>query len=138
MAPEYFESGNASKESDVFSFGVVALEIASGRKAIDFTAPKIQIRMVEWIWDLYGRGNLLEGADPKLSRDFDEQRMERLLIVGLWCSHSDPKLRPSIRQAFNVLNFDYELPVLPPKMPAATQLTATIQLLSSSYGQNTK
>ncbi|KAJ0011003.1 hypothetical protein Pint_33481 [Pistacia integerrima] len=46
--------------------------------------------------------------------------MKRLMIVGLWCAHPDENLRPSIRQANHVLNFEAELPTLPPKMPVPT------------------
>ncbi|CBI35414.3 unnamed protein product, partial [Vitis vinifera] len=97
MAPECFVTGKASKESDVYSFGI--------------------IRLVEWVWDLYGVGKLLEAADPRLSADYDEQQMERLMIVGLWCAHPDCNARPSMRQAISVLNSEALLPLLPIKMP---------------------
>ncbi|CAH2042937.1 unnamed protein product [Thlaspi arvense] len=58
MAPECAVTGQASKESDVYSFGVVALEIACGRKPIDVRMEESKIRMVEWVWELYGRGSL--------------------------------------------------------------------------------
>ncbi|KAM7470578.1 hypothetical protein LguiA_008761 [Lonicera macranthoides] len=147
MAPEYMETGKASKESDVFSFGVVALEIACGRKPIDFKAHESQIRMVEWVWDLYGTGKLLDAVDPKMDSDFDDQEMKRLMIVGLWCAHPDSKLRPSIRQAIHVLNLEAALPNLPSKMPVATYFAPTSsfplsygegsQVNSSSYSYNT-
>ncbi|KAL8197947.1 hypothetical protein R6Q57_030053 [Mikania cordata] len=54
MAPECVVTGKASKESDVYSFGVVALEIASGRKSIVHMGEETQIRLVEWVWELYG------------------------------------------------------------------------------------
>ncbi|THG10759.1 hypothetical protein TEA_010667 [Camellia sinensis var. sinensis] len=64
----------ASKESDVYSFGVVLLEIACGRKLIDLKVPESQMRMVEWVWDLYGIGRLLEAAvDPKICPDFFQE-----------------------------------------------------------------
>ncbi|CBI25153.3 unnamed protein product, partial [Vitis vinifera] len=76
-----------------------------------------QVRLVEWVWHLYGVGKLVDAADPRLSNDFDEEQMERLMIVGLWCAHPDCDLRPSIRQAINVLNSEASLPLLPLKMP---------------------
>jgi len=51
--------------------------------------------------------------------EFDMKQMECLMIVGLWCAHPDLSLRPSIRQAIQVLNFDAPLPNLPGKMPVA-------------------
>ncbi|KAM7474814.1 hypothetical protein LguiB_022057 [Lonicera macranthoides] len=134
MASEYMETGRASKESDVFSFGVVALEIACGRKPIDFKAHKSRIKMVEWVWDLYGKGKLLDAADPKMDSVFDDLEMERLMIVGLWCAHPDLKFRPSIRQSIHVLNLEAPLPNLPSKMPVATYFAGPTSSFSSSYG----
>ena len=49
--------------------------------------------------------------------EVDQRQVECLMIVGLWCAHPDKSLRPSIRQAIHVLNFEAALPDLPPKMP---------------------
>ncbi|XP_043699198.1 L-type lectin-domain containing receptor kinase IX.1-like [Telopea speciosissima] len=116
MAPECVTTGKASKESDVYSFGVVALEIACGRRAVEHKEESSKVALVAWVWELYGSGRLLEAVDPRLEMDFDEKQMERLLVVGLWCAHLDPSLRPSIRQAINVLSFETEMPNLPSKM----------------------
>ncbi|XP_022896914.1 L-type lectin-domain containing receptor kinase IX.1-like [Olea europaea var. sylvestris] len=147
MAPEYLISGKASKESDVYSFGVVALEIACGRKPIDVKAQENQVNMVEWVWDLYGTGDLLKAADPKLCADYNEQEIECLMIVGLWCAHPDNSQRPSIKEAIHVLNFEAQLPLLPSKLPVLTyfapphvvtssvsQSSNVISLQPSSYG----
>lgn len=76
--------------------------------------------LLEWVWELYGEGRLLDAADPRLAGDFDVEQMERLMIVGMWCAHPDYNLRPSIRQAIHALNFEAPLPALPLKMPVAT------------------
>lgn len=120
MAPECATTGKASKQSDIYSFGVVALEIACGRKPINLKAKEDQIMMLEWVWDLYGKGNILEAADPKLCAEFDAQQMQCLMTVGLWCAHPDRNLRPSVREVIHVLNFEAPLPILPPKMPVPT------------------
>ncbi|CAH2042934.1 unnamed protein product [Thlaspi arvense] len=120
MAPESCITGKASKETDIFSFGVVALEIACGRKPINHKLPENQINLVEWVWGLYGMTKLLEASDPKLGSEFVEQEMERLMVVGLWCAHPDNKLRPSMKQVIQVLEFEAALPVLPSEMPVAT------------------
>ncbi|XP_044508787.1 L-type lectin-domain containing receptor kinase IX.1-like [Mangifera indica] len=138
MAPECVITGKAGKESDVYSFGVVALELACGRKPINPMAKEGEVYMVQWVWELYGSGKLLEAADPRLSEDFDEQKMQMLMIVGLCCAHPDENLRPSIRQAIRVLNSEAPLPVLPPKMPLPTYLAPSgnmpISAFSISYG----
>ncbi|GAB4848827.1 L-type lectin-domain containing receptor kinase IX.1 [Ancistrocladus abbreviatus] len=63
MAPEYISTRKASKESDVYSFGVVALEIATGKKSVDTMSADCEKGLVEWVWDLYGKGELLSLVD---------------------------------------------------------------------------
>ena len=97
------------------------MEIASGRRAINHMATEDHQVVTEmWVWELHRRGELLKAADPRLGRNFDELQMERLIIVGLWCAHPDYNLRPSIRQAIQVLNFEALLPLLPSDMPGPT------------------
>ncbi|KAJ8529941.1 hypothetical protein K7X08_036776 [Anisodus acutangulus] len=133
MAPECVMNGKASKESDVYSFGIVALEIASGRRSIDIKAPEDQVRLVEWVWNLYGTGNLVEATDPRLRQMFNEKEMECLMVVGLWCAHPDNKLRPSIRQAIHFLNSEAQLPILPSRMPVATYSPPPLNMFSPSF-----
>ncbi|KAJ9552196.1 hypothetical protein OSB04_016241 [Centaurea solstitialis] len=131
LAPECVATGKASKESDVFSFGVVALEIACGRKAINYEAEEKQVRLVEWVWELYGTRTLLEAVDSRMGPDFLEDEMKRLMVVGLWCANPDSKLRPSMRQAIQVLNYEASLPTLPSKMPMPLYLAPP---MSSLFG----
>ncbi|XVF59133.1 hypothetical protein PTKIN_Ptkin07bG0251000 [Pterospermum kingtungense] len=117
MAPEYISTGRASKESDVYSFGVLALEIVTGRKAVDPLKQNSEMSLVHWIWHLYENGKHLVAVDEKLKTEFDRNQVECLMVVGLCCAHPDSSLRPSIRQVIQVLNFEAELPDLPRKMP---------------------
>ena len=75
---------------------------------------------------------LLKAADPRLCGNFDEQQMERLMVVGLWRAHLDSIARPSIRKAIHVLDFEIALPILKPKMPVPTYLTPAIRASTSS------
>ncbi|KAG8642793.1 hypothetical protein MANES_12G123800v8 [Manihot esculenta] len=138
LAPEYVCTGRASKDSDVYSFGVVALEIASGRKAADSIQQKSGVSLVEWIWDLYGCGELQMGIDKKLLTEYNEKEIECLMIVGLWCAHPDCKARPSIRQAIQVLNFEAAIPNLPPKMPVPMYCSVTSPAVTSTEASITK
>ena len=124
MAPEYITLGKASKESDVYRFGVVTLEIACGRKATDRVDPNSDLGLVQWVWGLHGKGELVLGVDQKLKKEFDLKQVECLMRVGLWCAHPDRSLRPSIRQAIQVLKFEGAAPNLPTKMPVAMYYVA--------------
>ncbi|KAF9608244.1 hypothetical protein IFM89_008199 [Coptis chinensis] len=136
LAPECVVTGKAGKESDVYSFGVVALEIACGRRVVEPKEEESKVGLVAWVWVLYGSGRLLEAADTKLRMDFDEEEIQRLMIVGLWCASLDHNLRPSMKQAISVLNFEAPLPDLPSKMSVPTYFTPSTQDLEFSYASS--
>ncbi|KAK7386693.1 hypothetical protein VNO78_27028 [Psophocarpus tetragonolobus] len=133
LAPECVTTGKSSKESDVYSFGVVALEITCGRRPVEAKEETIKVRLVEWVWSLYGKGKLLEAVDKKLNWEFDEPQLECLMIVGLWCCHPDPTMRPSIKQVISVLNFEAPLPSLPSKLPVAMYFAPPMEVCKFSY-----
>ncbi|RZC46850.1 hypothetical protein C5167_039809 [Papaver somniferum] len=135
LAPECYTTGKFSKESDIYSFGIVALEIACGRKPVETD----KVDLVEWVRGLYRSGKIIEAADEILKLEFNELEMEHLLVVGLWCSHPDSELRPSATQVINVLKFESPLPKLPLELPTfAYQVPAapSVPNLSSSAGLN--
>lgn len=111
LAPEYINGGRASKESDVYSFGIVALEIASGRRT--YQDGEFHVPLLNWVWGLYVVGNVLGAADERLKEEFDVNQMRSLLIVGLWCTHPIDKERPKAAQVIKVLQLEAPLPELP-------------------------
>ncbi|KAM0848406.1 hypothetical protein ACQ4PT_054406 [Festuca glaucescens] len=111
-----FEKGTGPKR-----FGVVLLEIACGRRPLVMAQREDDaVHLTQWVWDWYGKGRVLDAADERLEGEFSGEEMECVLIVGLWCAHPDRSLRPSIRQAVNVLRFEAPFPSLPARMPVAT------------------
>nr|CAB3466446.1 unnamed protein product [Digitaria exilis] len=121
MDPECMITGRASAESDVYSFGVVLLEIACGRRPLVRRHGEEEVtHIVQWVWDFYGRGGILDAGDERLKGEFVAGEMETVMVVGLWCAHPDRSLRPSIRQAMNVLRGEAPQPSLPARMPVAT------------------
>nr|TKW29514.1 hypothetical protein SEVIR_3G400200v2 [Setaria viridis] len=144
MDPESLFAGRASVESDVYSFGVLLLEIACGRRPAVLVREEDDdyVHLVHWVWNSYGGGGLLDAADARLDGDFDAREMACVMVVGLWCAHPDRSLRPTIRQAVNVLRFEAPPPSLPSKMPVATIQNAVIynfqyMCFSSSSDQET-
>lgn len=123
MDPECMTTGRTNTESDIYSFGVVLLEIACGRRPVLVAEQEEDtVHLAQWVWDSYGRGRILDAADARLRGDFDAREMECVMLVGLWCSQLDLKLRPSVRQAVNVLRFEAPPPVLPARMPVASYM----------------
>ncbi|KAL3536295.1 hypothetical protein ACH5RR_004756 [Cinchona calisaya] len=114
LAPEYLLTGRASEKTDVFSYGAVVLEVASGRRPIE---KEVTSNLVEWVWSLHREGRLLSAADSRLCGEFDEAEMRRVLLVGLACSHPDPMARPTMRGVVQMLVGEAEVPLVPRAKP---------------------
>ncbi|KAK3422535.1 hypothetical protein EUGRSUZ_G02985 [Eucalyptus grandis] len=111
LAPEYLSEGKVTKESDMFSFGVVALEIARGRRT--YQEGEYHVPLDKWVWQLSLAGNMLEAVDETLGSSFDRKEIERLMMVGLWCVHPDPKMRPKAGQVVRFLQLEVPVPEFP-------------------------
>ncbi|PHU06643.1 hypothetical protein BC332_23132 [Capsicum chinense] len=129
LAPEYLLTGRATEKTDVFSYGAVVLEVASGRRPIEkeTTPPPtsgLNSNLVEWVWGLHKEGKLLSAADSRLNLEYDEQEMTRVLLVGLACSHPDPIARPTMRGVVQMLVGEAEVPIVPRAKPAMSFSTS--------------
>ncbi|KAL3825921.1 hypothetical protein ACJIZ3_021950 [Penstemon smallii] len=129
LAPEYLLSGRATEKTDVFSYGAVVLEVASGRRPIEkevIGVGKVGVssNLVEWVWSLHREGRLIEGADPRLGGEFEEGEMMRTLLVGLACSHPDPLARPTMRGVVQMLVGEAEVPIVPRTKPSLSFSTS--------------
>uniref|UniRef100_A0A803NE18 Protein kinase domain-containing protein n=1 Tax=Chenopodium quinoa TaxID=63459 RepID=A0A803NE18_CHEQI len=98
-----------------------------------------KVSLIEWVWQLYGEGRLLDAVDETLKEgDCDIQELECLMIIGLWCCHPEHTFRPSIRQVINALNKESPLPNLPTKFPVPTYCSLPTNVepfyISSSSG----
>ncbi|XP_062199548.1 L-type lectin-domain containing receptor kinase IX.1-like [Phragmites australis] len=127
--PEFVNTRRPSTESDVYSFGIVLLEIVSGRPPVFLPEGEAPFLLLKWVRSLYSQGATLDAVDPRLRGDEDDERqMERALVVGLWCARHDPAERPSIAQAMLVLQSeDTRLPAISPQM---SKLAAMPSVLS--------
>lgn len=120
LAPEYVQYGKATEKTDVFSFGVVLLEICSGRRPIEKQLSVDSggmVNLVDWVWNLYSDNKLLEAADPRLNGEFDGDEMLRLLLVGLSCVNPNSGERPSMRRVLQILNGEAEPMLVPRSKP---------------------
>ncbi|KAM3399254.1 hypothetical protein ACQJBY_004570 [Aegilops geniculata] len=108
MAPEYASSGKLTEKSDVFSFGVVLLELMTGRKPVDSSRPLGDESLVEWARPLLSRAletGKLEGlVDPRLERNFNEVEMFRMIESAAACIRHSSSKRPRMSQVVRVLD----------------------------------
>ncbi|XP_042454763.1 probable L-type lectin-domain containing receptor kinase S.5 [Zingiber officinale] len=111
IAPECFHTGKATRTSDVFGFGAVVLEVVCGRRPRGDNGQFL----TDSVWKLHGDGHILDAVDPRLDGEFDAQDAERLLLLGLACSHPIPSDRPKTETILQILSRS----VPPPTVPAA-------------------
>nr|WIL59911.1 nodulation protein [Melilotus officinalis] len=109
LAPELPRTGKASTSSDVFAFGALLLEVACGRRPIEPKALQEELVLVEWVWEKFKEGRILEVVDPKLNGDFNQSEVIMVLKLGLMCSNDVPTIRPSMRQVVRILDGEVEL-----------------------------
>ncbi|MCO5605834.1 hypothetical protein L7F22_060018 [Adiantum nelumboides] len=120
MASEIYGTGRATTMSDVYSYGMVLLEVVCGRRPVDASLPgKCEGCLLDWVWDLHSKGELREACDGRLQGEFDEEQLVRTLMVGLACLHPDPKERPSMQVALETLQGRGPLPLIPTFKPVA-------------------
>ncbi|XP_075646096.1 putative LRR receptor-like serine/threonine-protein kinase At1g56140 [Castanea sativa] len=111
LAPEYAMRGHLTEKADVFAFGVVALEIVSGRPNADSSLKEEEIYLLEWAWKLHENNREVDLVDPTLS-EFNEEEVKRLLGVSLLCTQASPTLRPSMSRAVAMLSGDIEVGIV--------------------------
>ncbi|KAH7673633.1 Non-specific serine/threonine protein kinase protein [Dioscorea alata] len=115
IAPELARTGRPTTMTDVFAFGVFVLEVACGRRPLDFKViDDNQIVLVDWVLENWKNGTIVGSIDQRLGDEcnVDAYGMEFVLELGLLCSHPLPALRPSMKQVVQCLNGDAPLPLL--------------------------
>ncbi|XP_057819626.2 L-type lectin-domain containing receptor kinase SIT2-like [Cryptomeria japonica] len=103
IAPELIHTGKVSPATDVFSFGILMLEVACGRRPVDPSLQPAQVVLVDWVRELDDNGSLMDAADLNLGGQYVEAEMERVLKLGLLCSNPQLDGRPGMRQVLQTL-----------------------------------
>ncbi|XVF13872.1 hypothetical protein REPUB_Repub09cG0006500 [Reevesia pubescens] len=105
-APEYLNSGKLTMKSDIFSFGVVLLELITGRKALDGSRAREERFLVDWARPMLKDGmNVLNLADPLLGGHFSKSTLKKALEVAFMCIQENANSRPSISDVVLALNY---------------------------------
>ncbi|KAK8551581.1 hypothetical protein V6N12_040215 [Hibiscus sabdariffa] len=111
MPPEYAIDGHFSLKSDVFSFGVILLEMVSGKKNRGFFHSTHKLNLLGHAWKLWNEEKALELVDELMEQDFPEEEALRCIQVGLLCVQQRPEDRPVMQTV--VLMLDSESMPLP-------------------------
>ncbi|XP_047182161.1 cysteine-rich receptor-like protein kinase 42 isoform X2 [Vigna umbellata] len=115
MAPEYLIRGQLTDKADVYSFGVLVLEVVTGRRNNVFREDSGSL--LQTVWKLYRSNTLTEAVDPCLGDDYPATGASRVFQIGLLCTQASASLRPSMSQVVYMLinsNEDVPTPNQPP------------------------
>ncbi|XP_012459283.1 G-type lectin S-receptor-like serine/threonine-protein kinase At4g27290 isoform X1 [Gossypium raimondii] len=115
MAPEYAIDGVFSVKSDVFSFGILLLELISGKKNRGFYHVNQSGNLIEHAWRLWEEGKPLDLADEFLAETGDLSELLRCIHISLLCIQQHPEERPNMSSVVLMLGSHNELPL--PKQP---------------------
>nr|CAD1819278.1 unnamed protein product [Ananas comosus var. bracteatus] len=117
MSPEYASEGLFSVKSDVFSFGVLLLEIVSGKRNAGFHQYGNHLNLLGYAWEVWKEGRWLELIDPSLDGSSETYEILRCIHVALMCVQENAADRPTMSDVIVMLNSDStSLP--DPKQPA--------------------
>ncbi|CAL5206569.1 unnamed protein product [Lathyrus oleraceus] len=115
MAPELFYKniGGVSYKADVYSFGMLLMEMVSRRRNMNENEDrKSQVYFPSWVYDQFSEGNEIEMGN---GTEEEERMSKKMIIVALWCIQMKPSDRPSMNKVVELLEGDVEALEMPPK-----------------------
>ncbi|KAK9265468.1 hypothetical protein L1049_012594 [Liquidambar formosana] len=137
IAPEVFSRnfGGVSHKSDVYSYGMMILEMVGGRKNLDVGGRTSEIYFPHWVYKRLELDNNL-----RLQGDISEEEntiARKMILVGLWCIQTNPAHRPSMSEVMTMLEGSIEALQIPPKPylsspPRSPANSSTLSILSMS------
>ncbi|XXG90303.1 hypothetical protein AAC387_Pa12g2107 [Persea americana] len=103
MAPEYALRGYLTDKADVYSFGIVALEIVSGKSNTNYKQKVDGVYLLDWAYVLQERESQLELVDPKLGSEFNKEEAIGMINIALLCTSTSSPLRPTMSSVVSML-----------------------------------
>ncbi|KAJ8430024.1 hypothetical protein Cgig2_008463 [Carnegiea gigantea] len=108
VAPEYASTGMLNERNDVYSFGILIMEIISGRNPVDYSRPPAEVNLVDWL-KMMVTNRTPEGVlDPKLPEKPSSRALKKTLLVALRCVDPNAQKRPKMGQVVHMLEADQD------------------------------
>ncbi|XP_021814908.1 probable leucine-rich repeat receptor-like serine/threonine-protein kinase At3g14840 [Prunus avium] len=138
MAPEYAMRGYLTDKADVYSFGILVLEIASGRNNTSYRSKEESLYLLDWAHLLKEQGNLMDLVDPRLGSDFNKEEMMRTINVALLCCNATSTIRPTMSSVVSMLEGRAAVQILVSDPNASNnEMDAMMKHFESTLGMNT-
>ncbi|XP_061349733.1 G-type lectin S-receptor-like serine/threonine-protein kinase At4g27290 [Gastrolobium bilobum] len=134
MAPEYAVDGLFSVKSDVFSFGILLLEVISGRRNRAYYHMDDNLNLVGYAWTLWKEDRPLDLIDIKIGNSCDVSEVLRCIHVSLLCVQQYPEDRPTMASVILMLGSEMEL--VEPKMPGSISRNVSMETYVRSCSTN--
>ncbi|KAM3336827.1 putative receptor-like serine/threonine-protein kinase isoform X1 [Capsicum galapagoense] len=101
LAPEYFMHGIVDEKTDIFAFGILLLEIITGRRPVDSSRQNLLL----WATPLMEGGKLIELLDPKLEGEFNMDELHKMVLTASYCVRQSSVWRPSTTEVLELLRY---------------------------------
>uniref|UniRef100_A0A2N9HJA1 Receptor-like serine/threonine-protein kinase n=1 Tax=Fagus sylvatica TaxID=28930 RepID=A0A2N9HJA1_FAGSY len=134
FAPEWFRKASISVKVDVYSFGVMLLEIICCKSSVAFAMGEEEA-LIDWAYECYKDKKLEKLIENDEEARNDMKRLERLVIVAIWCIQEDPSLRPSMKKVTQMLEGVIEVSV--PPRPSLYASSPPSKMSSSEFSLST-
>ncbi|KAG6400305.1 hypothetical protein SASPL_137131 [Salvia splendens] len=106
VAPEYASTGMLNERSDVYSFGILVMEIITGRNPVDYGRPTGEVNLVDWLKTMVSNRDSEGVLDPKLPDKPSTRALKRALLVALRCVDPNAQKRPKMGHVVHMLEAD--------------------------------
>ncbi|KAF8018585.1 hypothetical protein BT93_H3466 [Corymbia citriodora subsp. variegata] len=110
VAPEWHKNLPVTVKADVYSFGIVLLEIICCRRSVNLSLPDDEAILEEWVYSCFQAGELERLVNDEST---DRRQLERMVKVALWCVLEEPSIRPSMRKVLLMLEGTVDIPIPP-------------------------
>lgn len=103
LAPEYAMWGKVSESCDVYSFGILLIEIISARKPLEKLPNGVKRDIVQWALPYIQKGDFNHIADPRLKGKFNREQLKNTILIAMKCTDGNPENRPSMLEVVDWL-----------------------------------
>ncbi|KAJ1427212.1 putative serine/threonine-protein kinase [Sesbania bispinosa] len=112
VAPEWFRNVPVSVKVDVYSYGILLLEIICCKKNFEVNTDDMVI-LADWVYDSFKDGNVSVVVEDDKEAMEDMKRVERFVMTAIWCIQEDPSLRPTMKKVLLMLEGSVDVPIPP-------------------------